>query len=218
MKITSITVQQKNKNRVNVSVDGVYRFSLDIHQVAELGIRKDRDYTEQELVELEQESQYGKLYARTLEYCLLRPHSAKEVRDYLYKKTFTTKVRNKKTGELREKDGVSKELTARVYERLVEKGYIDDEKFVRFWLEYRHQKKGASKRKLQSELRQKGVELALIERFLTETVRDDEQEIRKVIEKKQARYDDPRKLMQYLMRQGFSYELIQRALSSTELG
>ena len=103
MKITAITSQQKDKNRVNVMVDGVYRFSLDIFQYADLGIRVGKEYTDEELNDLETESQFGKLYARALEYCLMRPHSSKEVRDYLYRKTRTTKVRNRKTGEIRDR-------------------------------------------------------------------------------------------------------------------
>ena len=56
MIITAITAQQKDQNRVNVMVDGVYRFSLDILQVGDLGIKVGKDYTEQELQELEVES------------------------------------------------------------------------------------------------------------------------------------------------------------------
>jgi regulatory protein len=75
MKITDISVQTRNPDRVNVSVDGKYRFSLDILQVTELGVKIGNDYSEQELAELEDESIYGKLYARALEYTLMRPHS-----------------------------------------------------------------------------------------------------------------------------------------------
>jgi len=214
MKITGITAQQKNNNRVNVSVDGVYRFSLDIFQIADLGLKIGKEYTDKELPELEVESQFGKLYARTLEYCLMRPHSAKEVRDYLYRKTRTTKLRSKKTGELYDKPGVSPEVTVRVFDRLVEKGYIDDEKFTRYWVENRSLTKGASKRKLTVELRTKGVEQSIIERFLSESNRSDDDEIMKIIAKKRSRYPDEQKLMQYLARQGFSYDDIKAALAS----
>lgn len=61
-------------------VDGVFRFSLDIFQVSDIGIKVGKEYTDDELAKLESESQFGKLYARTLEYCLMRPHSAREVR------------------------------------------------------------------------------------------------------------------------------------------
>ena len=208
MKITGITSQTKNDNRVNVMVDGVYRFSLDIFQLSDLGIRIGKEYTEEELVELESESQFGKLYARTLEYCLMRPHSAKEVRDYLYKKTRDTRT---KTGGI--KKGVPVEITERVFARLADKGYIDDEKFARFWVENRNTTKGSSRRKIIAELRAKGVESSLVERLWEDSERSDENELQKIIAKKRNRYPDDQKFMQYLARQGFSYDDIKSALS-----
>lgn len=213
MIITAITAQQKDPNRVNIMVDGKYRFSLDIFQVGELGVRIGRDYSDAELTELETESQFGKLYARTLEYCLMRPHSAKEVRDYLYRKTRTTRTRRRATGEIVERPGVPVVVTSRVFDRLVEKGYIDDEKFARYWVENRSQTKGASQRKLQLELRAKGVDGGLVERLLRETERSDDDEIQKVIAKKQRLYPDRQKFVQYLMRQGFRYDDIVTALA-----
>lgn len=192
-------------------VDGKYRFSLDIFQVADLGIRVGKDYTDGELTELETESQFGKTYARALEYSLMRPHSAKEMRDYLYRKTRDTRT---KTGAV--KKGVSPEITARVFDRLVEKGYIDDEKFTRYWVENRNLTKGASKRKLTAELRAKGVESSVIEKFLAESDRTDDDELQKIIAKKRSRYPDEQKLMQYLARQGFSYDDIKRGLSDSD--
>lgn len=217
MKITGLTSQQKDQNRINVMVDGVYRFSLDIYQIADLGIKVGREYSEEELVELETESQFGKLYARALEYTMLRPHSAREIRDYLYRKTRTTKVRNRKTGEVRDRAGVSQELADRVFQRLLDKGYIDDEKFTRYWVENRNLTKGASRRKLQAELRSKGVEGAIIDRYLMDSERTDENELQKIIAKKRARYPDEQKLMQYLARQGFGYDDIKAALSRDDL-
>lgn len=209
MKVTGITAQTKNVNRVNIMVDGKYRFSLDIFQVGELGMRVGKEYSDEELVVLEDESIYGKLYARTLEYTMLRPHSAKEIKDYLWKKTRDTRT---KEGVVRK--GVPPAITDRVFERLLEKGYIDDEKFARHWFENRHQRKGASKRKLVSELRAKGIESTIIDRVMSETERSDEDELMKIIAKKRARYTDEQKFMQYLARQGFGFDEIKAALSS----
>ena len=211
MQITAITAQQKDKNRVNVMVDGKYRFSLDIFQYADLGLKVGQEYSDEELTALEQEGVFGKVYVRALEYCLMRPHSAREVKDYLFKKTRDTRT---KTGDI--KKGISPEVTARVFDRLAEKGYIDDEKFTRYWVENRSLTKGASRRKLQAELRAKGVESTIIERFLRESDRSDDDELQKVIAKKRARYPDRQKLIQYLARQGFSYDDISAALDKTE--
>lgn len=213
MKITALTSQQKDKNRVNVLVDGVYRFSLDIYQVADLGLRVGREYTEQELIDLEIESQFGKLYGRALEYTMMRPHSSREIRDYLYKKTQMKRVRSQKTGEVQERPGVSVEVSERVYDRLLEKGYIDDEKFARYWIENRNLRKGSSRRKLEAELRTKGVKNEIIAKYLDASERDDQTELQKIITKRRGRYPDEQKFMQYLARQGFSYDDIKSALN-----
>lgn len=208
MKITALKIQARDKGRVNVFVDGAYRFSLDINQVAELGIATGKEYDEEELAELENESQFGKLYTRALEYALTRPRSQREMRDYFYRKT-----RDTRTKEGAVKKGLSKELTNRAYQRLSEKGYIDDVKFARFWVENRNVRKGSSLRKLQMELMAKGVDKVIIEQVLGQTDRSDAEEIKKIIAKKARRYDDEQKLIAYLMRQGFSYDSVKEALA-----
>ena len=214
MKITSISAQIKSPDRVSISVDGKYRFSLDIYQVIELGIKIGNDYSETELNEFETESQFGKLYGRALEYCLMRPHSSREVRDYLWRKTKDTKYKSR-TGDIKERSGVSEEVTERIFNRLVEKGYINDEQFARWWIENRNLSKGTSLRKLQAELRAKGVDSKIIEQQFMDTPRNEAEELQKVIVKKQKRYDDPLKFKQYLMRQGFSYDAVTKALEES---
>ena len=212
MKITDISSQQSNLNRVNIYVDGKYRFSLDISQVASLGVKLGREYSDQEINQLEQESQFGKLYSRALEYCLIRPHSAREVRDYLWRKTRLTRYKSKKTGEIKERPGVSQKLADRVYDRLVEKSYINDDEFTRYWVENRNQSKGMSRRKIEAELRSKGVSDEIIKHNIEQTLRNDADELQKIISKKQSKYPDQQKFIQYLARQGFSYDDIKSAL------
>ena len=210
MKITAISPQIKNQNRVNVSVDGKYRLSLDFYQLFDLGIKIGREYNEVELTELMQESQFGKLYSRALEYCLMRPHSGREVRDYLYRKTRPTLS---KTGKLI--SGVLPVITTRVYDRLLEKKYIDDIKFTRYWVENRSIIKGISARKLENELRIKGIESEIISQILSESERNDNEELKKIIIKKQSRYPDTYKFISYLSRLGFNYEDIKSELSES---
>ena len=211
MKITALKAQLRDKDRVNVFVDGKYRFSLDISQIADLGVRNGAEYTEAELVELENESKFGKVYVRTLEYVLVRPRSEREVLDYLYRKTRDTRT---KEGAI--KKGVSKEVTERVFNRLMEKGHLDDLRFARFWLENRNVRKGSSLRKMQAELQAKGVDKALIDEALKGTDRIDIEELRKVVAKKAYRYSDSQKLIAYLMRQGFRYDDITSVLSNED--
>jgi len=211
MKITAISMQKRDYNRVNVSVDGKYRFSLDAYQLIDLGVRVGREYDEAELIALEQESQFGKVYGRALEYCLMRLHSAREMRDYLYRKTRFTRD---KLGQI--KPGVAPEITTRVFDRLTEKGYIDDYKFAHSWVENRSLVKGVSQRKLVAELRVKGISVAIIDQVIGESQRNDGEEIQKIITKKRARYPDEQKFIAYLARLGFGYDEIKQALSAQE--
>lgn len=213
MKITALTPQQRDNNRVNVFIDGKYRFSLDVLQLSDLGVKVGRDINEQQLAELEQESQFGKVYTRALEYALIRPRSQREMRDYLYRKTLSKKYKSKRTGEIKDRLGVSKELTERVFERLQEKGYVDDQKFADFWVENRNQRKGSSLRKLAAELVAKGVDRTIIDQVLADTDRTDKSELQKIIVKKRSKYSDDQKFMAYLARQGFSYDDIKEALN-----
>ncbi len=224
MKITNISVQVRNPDRVNISIDGKYRFSLDISQVTDLGVKVGREVNEDELALLETESQFGKLYSRALEYCLLRPRSVKEVKDYLYRKTLSKKIlvksplrtQNPELRTIKEIPGYSPTLSTRVLEKLQHKSYADDEQFARWWVENRNLTKGTSLRKLLAELRAKGVSGAIIEEVMAESQRSDDDELAKVIAKKRSKYADDQKLMQYLARQGFQYGDIKRALSTAD--
>lgn len=216
MKITAITLQIRDNDRVNISVDGRYKFSLAVYQVTELGLKLNQELDEETLKTLENESQFGKLYARSLEYSMVRPRSTKEVRDYLWRKTQTTKYKSKKTGEILERSGVSPNTADRVLEKLLSRGYIDDEKFTKYWIENRFLKKGTSTRRLKQELSQKGIDREIISKALGESSRNDIDELQKVIAKKRARYPDEQKFKQYLARQGFNFDDINRVLETTD--
>ena len=212
MKITDISLQSRDENRANVYIDGKYNLSLDISQVVDLGIKAGQVLSKEELANLKQESEFGKIYARALEYVLMRPRSSSEVRDYLYRKTLARKYKNRKTGKISDKPGVAKTVTDRVFAKLQERGYIDDRKFASWWVENRCQSKGVSMRKLRSELAAKGVSSAIIEDVIAKSLRNDNDELAKTIAKKRRRYPDEQKFMQYLARQGFNFDDIKAAL------
>ena len=77
-------------------------------------------------------------------------------------------------------------------------------------MENRFVKKGISKKRLKMELMKKGISKGIIDEVLD--VRNDEEEIEKMIAKKRAKYDDE-KLIQYLCRQGFSYDLVREKVA-----
>ncbi len=197
--ITDLKQGVKNQNRVNVFVDGKFSFSLDIAQVVDFGLKVGLEVSEEKLAELKKASDFGKLYQRALEWALVRPRSEKEVRDYLAKKIFERKL--------------DKSYSDLIVKRLKEKKYLDDRVFAEYYVENRFVKKGISRRRLGMELMKKGVAKEIIAKVLDG--RNDEKEILKMIAKKRARYDDE-KLINYLCRQGFSFELARNLVRDYE--
>ena len=205
--VTSLSVQARNRDRVNVSIDGKYCFSLDISQVVDLGVKVGKRLSDEALQELQEEGQFGKLYGRALEYALRRPHSLQEMQQYLRRKTL---ARRTKDGTIQK--GYAPGLADRVLRVLQQKGYVDDKSFAVWWVENRNVTKGTSTRKLITELRAKGVAGAIIEQTLERVARNDSDELEKIMAKKRTKYADEQKLIQYLVRQGFSYDDVRAKL------
>ena len=193
--ITKLKQGVKNENRVNVFVNESYAFSLDIAQVVDLKLKVGQELSEEKLLELKKASEFGKLYQRTLEWVMLRPRSERETFDYLRRKL-----------KMSSSEDILK-LSEHIIERLRTKGYLNDKKFAEWFVENRNVKKGISRKRLEMELFKKGVSREMIEQVMTESGRDEKEEVLKIIAKKRAKYDDE-KLIQYLCRQGFSYELV----------
>lgn len=199
-KITELKQGLKNPDRVNVFVDGKFSFSLDISQVVDFGIKVGMEVSDADVLEFKKASEFGKLYQRTLEWVLVRPRSVRETNDYLYKKIFEKKL--------------DKNYIDRIIEKLKDKKYLDDYKFCEYYVENRFSKKGISLKRLKMELLKKGVLKDVIDEVLADSDRNDEEELKKMIAKKRAKYDDE-KLTQYLCRQGFQYDLVRELVRQT---
>ncbi len=217
--ITKITSGVRDPNRVNVFLDGSFAFSLDIAQVVELGIKVHQKVTPERLKELRNASEFGKLYQRTLEWLLTRPHSVREVRDYLRRR----KHKRTQVNRSREREGkkllpeIQDSAIELVMQRLIDKKYLDDLKFAKFFVENRYVRKGISQKRLKMELRRKGVNDDNINLALQSVERPEEEEILKVIKKKRSKYDDFH-LVGYLTRQGFDFQKAKDAVEKYDPG
>lgn len=224
MLITNLRQGVKNPDRVNVFVDGKYSFSLDVAQVVDFKLKVGQEISEEKLAEYKNASEFGKLYQRALEWVLVRPRSVKETKDYLHKKltmpsSGRSSLPSSRGSSLSSRSNCGlpsediAEFSRSIIERLTLKSYLDDQRFAEWYVENRFVKKGVSQKRLKMELMKKGVSAAIIEEVLGS--RNDEEEIAKIIAKKRTKYDDE-KLMQYLCRQGFSYDLVREALEKED--
>lgn len=205
--VTKLTPGVRDPNRVNVFLDGHFAFSLDVTQVIDLEVKVGLKVTNERLKELRKASEFGKLYQRSLEWVLTRPHSVRETRDYLRRRQIKRRQLNRKR-EREEKKPLAEfddELLELVLARLIEKKYVDDRKFAEFYVENRYVRKGISHKRLRAEMRNKGVDTEVITAALQKIPRDEDEEIVKVINKKRKKYNDFQ-LVGYLVRQGFNFQ------------
>ena len=188
MKITDIKAQVRIAGRYSIFIDGKYAFSLSDVALLEQRLKIGQEVDKERAAKLRQVSSDDKLYGSTLRYLGIRPRSEWEVRTYLYRKQ------------------ASPALADSILNKLSIDGYINDISFAQAWVSSRRLLRPTSKRKLQQELRSKHVSDEVIRTVLAGDEADEQQVLRALADKKRARYRDDIKLMQYLVRQGFSYE------------
>jgi regulatory protein len=197
MKITSIKQQVKNPERVSIFVDGKYEFSLSLDELVKYKLKNDQEFDKLDVKKFKKISADGKLRGRALEWLMNRPHSEREFRDYLYRKK------------------VEPEQIDSLVNEFIEKGYLNNAKFA-VWFTELQARRGKSDRAIRSELFKKGIGREMADKVLPAGAGDEAERLKAMIEKKRklSRYkNDPQKLMQYLVSQGFGWQSVKAALS-----
>lgn len=190
--ITALTTQKRNKERVNVYLDGRFAFGLAAVEAARL--RVGQRLSDDDVIRLQRQDDIERAYERALNYLSYRPRSTWEVE------------RN-----LRKKDVEGAVIDA-VVARLGRAGLLDDREFARYWVDNRARFNPRGLRGLRHELRQRGIPREIIDETLASV--DEEAAARKALESGARRLSkaEPaefrRKLQGYLARRGFSYAVI----------
>ena len=149
---------------------------------------------------------FPKLLERVLKFLSIRPRSRQEIINYLKKKIPQDEI-------LREK--ALKEIEAL--------DLIDDRDFAYWWVEQRMTFRPKGKRALFFELKQKGLEKSLIEEVLNEKI-DELALAQPLAEKKWLSLKKlppmvgQQKLVGFLSRRGFSWEVIKKVLDRVKRG
>jgi regulatory protein len=191
-KITGLKYQKRNKDRVNVFVDGGFAFGLAAIEAARL--RVGQMLSDEEISGLRERDSIERGYRRALDYLSYRPRSECEVRRNLREKELENRIIDVVIG------------------RLMRAGLLDDREFARYWVDNRARFNPRGLRGLRHELQQKGVSRDFIDEALA--IFDVEAAARKTAEagaSRLSRADLPtfrRKLQAYMVRRGFSYAVI----------
>jgi regulatory protein len=200
MKITKITQQVKRANRYSVYVDETYSFSLSETALLDSGISSGRELTDSELLAFKQLSQDDKIYGQALRYIAMRSHTTWEVQSYM------------------ERKGSPPGLIEETVFKLTDLGLLDDLKYAKSFASDRRLLRSSSKRKITADLRAKRVSDSIIREAIGSDPDEERQALAAMIVRKrrQSKYQDDQKLMQYLARQGYGYDDIKRALRSPD--
>jgi regulatory protein len=195
--ITAITSQKRNRNRVNIFLDGDYAFSLA--GIVAAWLRKDQVIDDGRIEMLLKTDSEEKALQKALTYIGYRPRSELEVKERLEKAGFDPEVIEKTTA------------------KLISSGVLGDAQFTKMWLENRSISHPRSHRLMKLELKRKGVESGQIEDALLD-LPDDRKlafEAGRKYARRLERFEEPefrKKLLGFLARKGFSYAVIQEVI------
>jgi regulatory protein len=196
--ITLLERQKNNSERVNVYLDGEFAFGLN--EMDAVTLRKGQQLTESEIDELRQKDTVVKAVDYAANLLSYRPRSTKEIRERLLKHSFNDVVADA------------------AIEKLLGLGYLDDRAFARFWIEDRNRFKPLGRRALSFELRNKGIEQAIIQELLEEIVDEGggayEAALKRVRQMRgTTKREFKQKIGAFLQRRGFGYEAVNGALT-----
>ncbi len=197
-KVTGLRVQVKNKNRVNVYLDGKFAFGLV--KIEAIRLKIGQELSEAAIATLQAADETETAYEKTLNFLSYRPRSEVEIRRYLKKK------------ELPE------DRLEGIVARLKGAGLVNDSTFAEMWVDNRTTFKPKAKRVLKAELRAKGVAPAEIEAAVAGV--DETQAAQqlaaarapRLMRQKLSKLEFRKKLSDYLARRGFNYETISDAV------
>ena len=113
MQITKIEIQKKNKARYSLYADDVFLFGISEDTLIHFGISKGKDYSDDQLKEIQRFEQVSQCLHQSYRYLQRRAHLRNELR---------TKLRQKQ---------YSDDIIDQTLEILRQKKYLDDEVFIR---------------------------------------------------------------------------------------
>lgn len=196
--ITALRVSRGRGNRVRVSLEGRFAFSLEAEVAAREGLRVGQELSQSQIEALARAGHFHRCLAAAARYLSYRPRSEYEMRQRLLKR------------------GFSNDSIEAVLPKLKEQGLLDDSAFARFWKDNRQSFSPRSQWLTGAELKQKGVPGDIIERVVS-TIDDADNAYRAA--KSRARslpmsdYDSfRRRLGGYLRRRGFGYGVISKTI------
>lgn len=205
--ITDISPQKKNKERVNIFLDGKYAFSVSLENLLKKKLKIGTDLSSNEVVKLTANENLLKLLDRAINYLSFRPRSEKEIRDYLAKKISTG-------SGISFSQAQNSDVIEKIILKIKKYNYINDVEFAKWWLATRSVSKPKGINFVKIELIKKGVSKQIIEKVLKgapNQLKMAEKAVEKKLKtwRKLTEYEIKKKIYNYLASRGFEQEIIE---------
>lgn len=195
-KITDMQIQNKNKTRANVYIDGEFAFALEMLTVMKLGLKIGAEVSSEKLSEAVFDSERSVCFDKAINYLSRGMKTRKQMCDYLIGK------------------GYSDEIVSYVIDKLSDYKYINDDYYARAYVEQNIATKG--ERRLKQELRQKGISIALAEKYCVvepDIAADNAERLAaKYMRNKPRDLKTLSKLQRYLLSRGYDYDAVNGVL------
>ena len=197
--ITSISVQKKNPNRVNIYLDG--EFAFGVARITAAWLKIGDELNDEKIARLLAEDTREWAYQQALLYLSYRVRSEKEIQQ------------NLKRHEMPE------DVIEETLERLRKAGLANDNEFAQAWVENRSTFRPRSRRALAMELRQKGLDDETVHSAISGV--DEDALAYEAAQKRLGRLqglewnDYRKKLSEFLARRGFPYSVISPVVTRT---
>ena len=195
--VTKISIQAKNKSRVNVFLDGEFACGLDSFIAEKNRLREGTEIEREELIAIQRESEAQTAFEKCVDYINMRMRTEREIEKYLAEKGYA--------GEIID------EITA----KLKEYSLIDDMRFCELFISSHRRAWGVKRLKI--ELKKHGVSDEDIASSLEEAEPQHEEALAAAEKfcRNKERYDR-NKLYAHLYSKGFDYDCISYALREYE--
>lgn len=202
MKITKIEPQKRNSKRVSVYIDGDFAFGVDMEVAYTCDLKEGKEIDSKFVESVIKKEEQFRASNYALNLLSFRARSEKEICDRMLKKGYEPSVI---------------ENTVRY---LKEQRYVNDREFAEAFIKDKAELSHYGRNRIKTELFKKGISKELVDELIEDNIQSDtEYETAKELaeskmksyqkDRKDAQY---RKLSGYLLRKGYSYDVVSRVV------
>jgi regulatory protein len=206
-KVTKIEPQKRNPRRWSVFLEDKFAFGLDEEILCKYGLKEGQKLEQKEIERIILSEIKKEAKELSLKFLSYRMRSEKEVRDKLKSKGFAKDIIDEIIGDLKRVN------------------LLDDYEFASARIRDRLSNNPRGKALLKQELYKKGIKPEIIEKILKEHFAGEAEELglaKRLLEKRKKRYESleenvaKRRMSDFLLRKGFSYDIVKQVLRIEE--